>query len=94
MYITRPGGPTPQPGGCLTQWHIHTNLCLRPGLGVVGVITPAHPTCPPGSRNRVTPPMMHIWFVPIPGGPTAIDAPDTQVVHAAEQVPAPGNGVA
>ena len=94
MYITRPGGPTPQPGGCLTQWHVHTNLCLRPGLGVVGVVTLAHPTCPPGSRNRVTPPMMHIWFVPIPGGPTAIDAPDYQVVHAAEQVAARGNGVA
>ena len=94
MYITRPGGPTPQPGGCLTQWHIHTNLCLRPGLGVVAVISPAHPTCPLGSRNRVTPPMMHIWYVPIPGGPTAIDAPDYQVVHAAEQVPAPGNGPA
>ena len=42
----------------------------------------------------MTPPMMHIWFVPIPGGPTAIDAPDSQVVHAAEQVPAPGNGPA
>ncbi len=94
MYMTRPGGPTPQPGGCLTQWHIHTNLCLRAGLGVVGVISRAHPTCPLGSRNRVTPPMMHIWYVPIPGGPTAIDAPDSQVVHAAEQVPAPGNGVA
>jgi hypothetical protein len=94
MYITRPGGPTPQPGGCLTQWHVHTNLCLRRGLGVVGVLSPAHPSCPAGSRNRVTPPMMHIWFVPIPGGPTAIDAPDSQVVHAAEQVRAHGNGVA
>ncbi len=94
MYMARPGGPTPQPGGCLTQWHIHTNLCLRAGLGVVAVISRTHPTCPPGSRNQVTPPMMHIWYVPIPGGPTAIDAPDSQVVHAAEQVPAPGNGVA
>jgi hypothetical protein len=94
MYITRPGGPTPQPGGCLTQWHLHTNLCLRPGLGVVALVSPAHPACPAGSRNRVTPPMMHIWYVPIPGGPTAIDAPDRQVVHAAEQVAAHGNGVA
>ncbi len=25
----------PQPGGCLTQWHIHTNLCFR-ATGVVG----------------------------------------------------------
>ena len=91
MYITTPHGATPQPGGCLTQWHLHTNLCLKRGLGVVGV---AHPTCPAGSTNRPTPPMMHIWFVPIPGGPTAIDASDQQVVHAAEQVAAPANGTA
>jgi hypothetical protein len=44
--------------------------------------------------NRVTPAMIHVWFVPIPGGPTAIDAPDPQVVHAAEQVHAPVNGTA
>ena len=91
MYITAPGGSTPQPGGCLTQWHVHTNLCLRAGLGVVGSLDAAHPTCPPGSVNRPTPPMMHIWFVPIPGGPTAIDATDAQIVHAAEQVPAGGS---
>jgi hypothetical protein len=94
MYITSPGGATPQPGGCLTQWHVHTNLCLSRGLGVVGAIGPAHPACPAGSTNRVTPPMMHVWFVPIPGGPTAIDAPNPQVVHAAEQVTAPANGTA
>ena len=94
MYITTPGGVTPQPGGCLTQWHVHTNLCLRRGFGVVGVVTAAHPTCPPGSRNHVTPPMMHVWFVPIPGGPTAIDASDAQIVRAAERVRAPVNGPA
>jgi len=94
MYITTPGGPTPQPGGCLTQWHIHTNLCLVGGVVVVAVINAAHPTCPAGSRNRVTPPMMHVWFVPIPGGPTAIDAPDGAIVRAAEQVRAPHNGPA
>ncbi len=92
MYITAPGGRTPQPGGCLTQWHVHTNLCLSRGLGVVGIVDAADPTCPAGSRNHVTPPMIHIWFVPIPGGPTAIDAPDAQVVAAAEQVTSPANG--
>jgi hypothetical protein len=61
---------------------------------VVGLITATHPTCPAGSANRVTPPMMHIWFVPVPGGPTAIDASDAQAVRAAEQVPAPHNGPA
>jgi hypothetical protein len=94
MYITTPGGPAPQPGGCLTQWHVHTNLCLTAGLDVVGAIGPGQPGCPPGSVNRVTPAMIHVWFVPIPGGPTAIDAPDRQVVRAAEQVHAPRNGTA
>jgi len=94
MYITSPGGPTPQPGGCLTQWHVHTNLCLTSGLGVVGAVGPGRPTCPAGSENRVTPPMIHVWFVPIPGGPTAVDAHDPQVVQAAEQVAAPRNGTA
>jgi hypothetical protein len=92
MYITGPGGPTPQPGGCLTQWHVHTNLCLTRGLGVVA--TTGDGPCPSGSANRVTPPMIHVWFVPIPGGPTAIDAPDQQVVQAAERVSAPSNGTA
>ena len=94
MYITTPGGPTPQPGGCLTQWHVHTNLCLAPGLDVVGAIGPGQPKLPGRLGNRVTPAMIHVWFVPIPGGPTAIDAPDRQVVRAAEQVPTPRNGTA
>lgn len=91
MFIAAPGEPTPQPGGCLTQWHVHTNLCLSKGQGVVAE---ADAGCPAGSKNRVTPPMLHIWFVPIPGGPTAIDAPDPEVVTAAEHVPGPANGTA
>lgn len=94
MYIAAPNAPTPQPGGCLTQWHVHTNLCLGAGQGVVAATHPAAPVCPQGSRNRVTPPMMHIWFIPIPGGPTAIDASAGQVVSAAERVSAPANGTA
>jgi hypothetical protein len=94
MYITYPGGPTPQPGGCLTQWHVHTNLCLTGALDVTGEIGPGQAACPAGSVNRVTPPMIHVWFVPIPGGPTAIDAPNRQIVQAAEQVAAPRNGTA
>lgn len=89
MYIsTRAQGTSPSPGGCLTQWHVHTNLCVAARRGVVGL---ADPTCPAGSANRVTPPMLHVWFVPIPGGPTAVDAPDAQVVAAAEKVASPHN---
>lgn len=94
MYIAADGRDTPQPGGCLTQWHVHTNLC-QTALGfVVGVTTAADPVCPAGSTNRVTQPMMHVWYVPIPGGPTAIDASDQQIVTAAEQVGGSGNGPA
>ena len=62
MYITSPGGSTPQPGGCLTQWHVHTNLCLTKLLNVVGAVDPgtSAATCPSGSQNRVTPPMIHV----------------------------------
>jgi hypothetical protein len=42
----------------------------------------------------VSPAMIHVWFVPIPGGPTAIDAPDAEVVQAAEHVASPVNGTA
>lgn len=94
MYIAPPGRATPQPGGCLTQWHVHTNLCQTVFGSVVGLVTAAHPACPAGSSNRVTPPMMHVWFAPIPGGPTAIDASDMQIVRAAERVGGFGNGPA
>jgi hypothetical protein len=69
---------------------VHTNLCQSRFGVVVGLVTAAG--CPAGSTNKVTPPMIHVWFVPIPGGPTAIDAPDAQVVRAAEQVSSPPNG--
>jgi hypothetical protein len=94
MYIAPPGHSTPQPGGCLTQWHVHTNLCTTPFGQVVGLVTAASRACPPGSSNKVTPPMMHVWYVPIPGGPTAIDASDAQIVRAAGRVRSFGNGPA
>lgn len=95
MYIAGPQtGTPPDPGGCLTQWHLHTNLCFGRASGHAGVVGVADPKCPAGSRNRVSPPMLHIWFAPIPGGPTAVDAPDAQVVKAAEHVTGPRNGPA
>jgi hypothetical protein len=93
MYISAPGTTSPpQPGGCLTQWHLHLNLCFG-SFGTVVGLTHAG-ACPAGSVNRVTPPMLHVWYVPIPGGPTAVDAPDAQVVRAAEQVRSPHNATA
>lgn len=93
MYLDAPGDTaTPQPGGCLTPWHEHTNLCIGGGPTLVVGVT--NPTCPAGSVNQLSPPMMHVWFAPIPGGPMAVDAPDAQVVRAAEQLHGPRNGIA
>ena len=93
MYLTAPGTTKPpQPGGCLTQWHIHTNLCFGSFGTVVGLTQ--NGVCAPGSVHRITPPMFHVWYIPIPGGPTAVDAPDNQVVRAAEHVKAPRNAMA
>jgi hypothetical protein len=93
MYLSRPGTvDPPQPGGCLTPWHIHTNLCFGSFGTVVGLTTAGE--CASGSVHRVTPPMMHVWYVPIPGGPTAVDGTDAQIVRAAEHVHSPHNGTA
>jgi hypothetical protein len=89
------GQAPPMPGGCLTEWHIHTNLCFSDTTGVV-VGTEDNATCPTGTTHRVTQPMIHVWLAPIPGGPLAVDASDSQVVAAADRLPAvnPANGTA
>ena len=83
----------PQPGGCLTQWHIHTDLCFNGG-GVVG--NNQSGTCAAGSANRTTTPMMHVWLTPVSGGPLVPDPPAADEIAAANQLPAlnPSNGVA
>ncbi len=73
MYLMPQGTGTtdlPQPGGCLTQWHVHTDLCVGGGQ-VVG--NDKAGSCAAGSSNRVTPPMMHVWMTPVTGGPLAPD---------------------
>jgi hypothetical protein len=85
MYIMPNGASadaTPDPGGCLTQWHIHTNLCFNGRSQVVGVDSSG--TCPTGSANRTTQPMMHVWVAPVPGGPLTVDATNRQIVDAAK----------
>jgi phosphatidylserine synthase len=85
MYLMpRGGGTPPQPGGCLTQWHIHTDLCLSSGRVVGNDSTAA---CPSGSVNQVTQPMMHVWMTPVAGGPLAPDPPAVSEVLAAAKMP-------
>ena len=86
MYLTPRGTAPPQPGGCLTQWHIHTDLCFNGGR-VVG--TDANSSCSAGSVNRVTQPMMHVWMIPVSGGPLSPDPAALSEIEAAAQAPTP-----
>jgi hypothetical protein len=83
----------PQPGGCLTQWHIHSNLCFNDG-GVVG--RESGDSCGVGSVNRTTAPMMHVWMTPVTGGPLVPDPSPVSQVEAAVQMEtgSPINGTA
>ena len=95
MYLMpKTGGSTPpQPGGCLTQWHIHTDLCFSSGK-VVG--NDSAGACTNGSVNKVSQPMMHVWMTPITGGPLAPDPPALTEVQSAASMPVlnPPNGTA
>ncbi len=82
MYLMPAAGMRgPTPGGCLTQWHVHTNLCFSTTTGAVVGFTP----CRPGSVFHPTPEMLHVWRVGVPGGALAADVPDPEVVAAAEK---------
>jgi hypothetical protein len=63
----------PDFGGPLTQWHIHSNLCLtdNPQQRVVSGLTSIGGGCPPGSSNAGNTPMIHVWVKPNACGPFA-----------------------
>jgi hypothetical protein len=93
MYLDPKDTTPPQPGGCLTKWHIHTDLCFSSGR-VVG--NDSNGSCSSGSANQVTAPMMHVWMTPVSGGPLVPDPPALSEVKAAATMPAlsPPNGAA
>jgi hypothetical protein len=69
----------PDPGGPLTAWHEHENICVTPIGFEFSLMTP-FATCPLGSINISATPMLHVWIVDNPkGGPFAVDI-DDQVV--------------
>ncbi len=88
MASNQVGATPPMPGGCLTEWHVHTNLCFSNSTGtVVGATSTG--TCPVGSSNHISQPMIHVWLAPVPGGPLVVDATNAQVAQAAAQLPVP-----
>lgn len=88
MASNQVGAIPPMPGGCLTEWHIHTNLCFSNANGTVVGVTNGG-VCSAGSTNHLSQPMIHVWLAPVPGGPLVVDASDAQVIQAAEQLPTP-----
>ena len=82
MYIMpRRGMDGPQIGGPLTVWHQHSNICFDNVTGIA--VAFAHQgddtfetrdksgACPPGSTNKTTPLMLHVWLIDNPEGPFA-----------------------
>jgi len=71
----------PDPGGPLTAWHQHLNICFTPlGLGEFSLMTP-FATCPLGAIDISAPAMLHVWIVDNPqGGRFAVDI-DPDVVR-------------
>lgn len=83
MYLMpSQGDKGPMPGGCLTQWHAHTNLCTGGPSGLISGFQ-TNGVCPSGENALQTPEMMHVWQVPVPGGPLTMDPTDQQIVEAA-----------
>ncbi len=69
MYVMpKPGEFGPDPGGAITQWHMHDNVCFTVGGFVAGVLSPFG-TCPTGSFNAPTAYMLHVWTAGNPNGP-------------------------
>jgi hypothetical protein len=73
----------PDPGGPLTAWHQHQNICFTP-FGVEFSFMSPTVTCPLGAIDISAPPMLHVWIVDNPGGPFAVDI-DQKVVKTIDQ---------
>jgi hypothetical protein len=81
MYqMKRIGQFGPDPGGPLTAWHQHQDICFTPFGFEFSLMAPTA-TCPLGAIDISTPPMLHVWIVGNPTGPFAVDI-DNRVVRA------------
>jgi hypothetical protein len=73
----------PDPGGPLTAWHQHENICVTP-IGLEFSLMTPYATCPLGAIDISVSPMLHVWFVKTSGGPFAVDI-DSSVVAAVDR---------
>lgn len=85
FQMTRIGQFGPDPGGPLTPWHQHENICITPLGGFEFSLMTPLATCPLGSIDITAAPMLHVWIVNNPsGGRFAIDI-DSSVVKKIDQ---------
>ena len=70
----------PDPGGPITAWHEHENICFSPFGSAISFMSPTG-TCPLGAIDFTAPPMLHVWIVDNPQGPFAVDV-DSNLVKA------------
>ncbi len=78
FQMQRIGEFGPDPGGPVTAWHQHQNICFTPFGFEFSLLTPTS-TCPLGAIDISAPAMLHVWIVDNPSGPFAIDLDPTLV---------------
>jgi len=83
FQMKRIGEFGPDPGGPLTAWHQHQNICVTPIGFEFSLMTPTA-TCPVGAIDVSVPAMLHVWIVDNPGGKFAVDI-DSKVVKQIDQ---------
>jgi hypothetical protein len=83
FQMKRIGQFGPDPGGPLTAWHQHENICFTPIGLEFSLMTPTA-TCPLGAIDVSVPPMLHVWIVDNPQGPFAVDI-DEKLVRKIDQ---------
>jgi hypothetical protein len=82
MYVMNvPGEFGPEPGGCLTRWHVHTNVCLDAATQVLLEVKEEPVVCPPGASRYIPPPLLHVWFIDVPGGRFAAEVEDSYLTR-------------
>ncbi len=84
FQMPRIGDFGPDPGGPLTAWHQHENICFSI-IGLEFSLMTPYATCPIGAIDLTAPAMLHVWIVDNPaGGPFAVDI-DPNVVAALDR---------
>jgi hypothetical protein len=94
VYLTnRAGEPGRAVGGCLTQWHVHHNLCSSdPARGMITGVRTRDGACPRGQVPWAAPPMLHTWVIDVPGGSFAAHLDASAVFRRLHTTPRPASG--